>query len=112
MKIRKKPLIVFTLLFLVEVYIALYVRDQFVRPYLGDVLVVFLVYSFVRIFTEKWPRFMPLFVFIFAFCVECLQLLNLSSNPTIRMIIGSTFDWKDVACYGVGAVLLFVFRKR
>ena len=34
----------------VEIVIALYVRDAFVRPYVGDVLVVILIACFIRIF--------------------------------------------------------------
>lgn len=43
-------IISFLMIFCIEVLIALYVRDSFVRPYMGDALVVVLVYSFVRIF--------------------------------------------------------------
>ena len=46
-------------IFLVEFLIARYVHDSFIRPYVGDVLVVILLYTFVRIFVpEKWP-FLP-----------------------------------------------------
>ena len=40
----------FVILFLIEAAIALWVHDRFIRPYIGDVLVVVLVYVFVRIF--------------------------------------------------------------
>ena len=36
--------ICFAGLFVVETLIALFVRDAFIRPYMGDVLVVILVY--------------------------------------------------------------------
>lgn len=39
----------FLLLLCVEVLIALYVHDDFIRPYIGDVLVVGVVYCFLRI---------------------------------------------------------------
>lgn len=108
MTIRKKPFFIFIGLFFIEVYIALYVKDTFIRPYLGDVLVVFLVHSFVRIFSDKWQFSLPLYVFLFAFAVECLQLFNISQNKVIRIIIGTTFDWKDVACYAIGALILLL----
>ena len=50
MKKRIFYIISFLVIFCIEVFIALYVRDSFVRPYMGDALVVVLVYSFVRIF--------------------------------------------------------------
>ncbi len=45
---RAAYLIAALFIFAVEVVIALYVRDDFVRPYLGDVLAVMLVYCAVR----------------------------------------------------------------
>ena len=39
------------ILLVVEVLIALFVNDQFVRPYLGDVLAVVLVYASLRAVT-------------------------------------------------------------
>ncbi|HIB66328.1 MAG TPA: DUF2809 domain-containing protein, partial [Phycisphaerales bacterium] len=40
--------LVLTLLLLaVEVYIGLYVRDSFIRPFVGDMLVVVLLYCFL-----------------------------------------------------------------
>ena len=43
MKKRIFYIISFLVIFCIEVLIALYVRDNFVRPYIGDVLVVVLV---------------------------------------------------------------------
>ena len=40
-------------LFIVETLIALFVRDAFIRPYMGDILVVILIYCFVRIFITE-----------------------------------------------------------
>jgi hypothetical protein len=39
-KVRIKYLIVFTVLLSIEVLIAIYVHDTFIRPYVGDMLVV------------------------------------------------------------------------
>lgn len=41
------------ILLLTEVLIALYVHDAFVRPYIGDVLVVIVIYTFIRIFVDR-----------------------------------------------------------
>jgi len=38
------------LLFIVEVFIGMYVKDNFIRPYGGDFLVVILLYFLVRAF--------------------------------------------------------------
>ena len=61
------------IIFLVELCIALFVRDRFIRPYMGDLLVVVLLYTFVRIWFPKKPQLLPLYIFLFAAGVEALQ---------------------------------------
>lgn len=104
------------LIFLVELLIALFVQDNFIRPYVGDMLVVVLIYTFLRILFPEKPRLLPLYVFLFAALVEGLQairiveLLGLGDNRFFSVLIGTTFDLKDIACYGVGCVLLGVWE--
>ena len=47
---RTAYLLATVLIFLLELFIALFVRDNFIRPYVGDILVVVLVYTCVRVF--------------------------------------------------------------
>jgi hypothetical protein len=61
----------------IEILIALFVRDRFVRPYLGDVLVVMLVYCFVRTFFDLAVLPLTVGVLLFAFTIEFLQYLNI-----------------------------------
>jgi hypothetical protein len=35
-------------LFLIEVGIAVFIQDRIIRPYIGDLLVVILIYCFIR----------------------------------------------------------------
>jgi predicted membrane channel-forming protein YqfA (hemolysin III family) len=104
--------IAFFILLIVEIAIAIYVHDDFIRPYIGDVLVVAVVYFFVRIFVPDGVKLMPLYVFIFAALVEVLQyfqlirLLGLEENTFARILIGSTFDVKDLFCYFVGFIII------
>lgn len=116
MKKRIVYIISFIVIFCIEVLIALYVRDSFVRPYLGDVLVVVLVYCFVRIFLPTGISKMPFYVFLFACFVEVMQYFQLVemlgiTNRAARIILGSTFDWKDIASYAVGCVLIILFER-
>lgn len=122
MKRRIKYFIAFLALLIIEVLIALYIHDDFIRPYVGDVLVVMVLYCFVRIFIPKGARLMPLYIFIFAAVEEGLQLFNLvkvlglENNRVLSILIGSTFDIKDIICYGAGCVIIALLssicRKR
>lgn len=103
-------------LFVVELLIALFMHDDFIRPYVGDVLVVVLIYTFVRIFLPEGIRLLPLYIFLLAAGVEVLQyfriaeVLGLSENRILSVVIGSVFDWKDIVCYGVGCGLLGLYE--
>ncbi len=98
----------------IEVLIALFVHDSFVRPYVGDMLVVIAVYCFARIFIPDGVRLMPLYVFLFAALVEVLQffhivdVLGVGDSAFFRTLIGGTFDIKDIVCYGMGCIILGV----
>ena len=104
------------LIFIIELLIALFVRDRFIRPYVGDMLVVVLIYTCVRVIFPERPRLLPLYVFLFAALVEGLQgiriveLLGLQDNRFFSVLIGTTFDVKDIVCYGVGCVLCGVWE--
>lgn len=115
-------LAVFVLLFAVEVLIALYVHDDFVRPYVGDMIVTVVVWSFARIFFPDKLRLMSLYVMIFAALVEVGQYFNYVellgvSNPILVTMMGTSFAWADIACYAVGCVVTaivdyFIFKKK
>lgn len=119
-KQRLKNFILFLTFLVIEILIALFVHDGFVRPYFGDLLVVVVLYFFVRIWFPKIPEkagWLPAGIFLFAVGVEFLQLLHLveilgmENNPFLRTILGSTFDSKDIACYGAGCLLLVIYER-
>ena len=115
---RQKRLLNFALfltLLNIEVLIALFVHDNFIRPYVGDMLVVVVVYFFLRVFVpEKYP-WLPAAVFAFAVAVEFSQYFCLTdrfeiTNPILRTILGSVYDLTDILCYGVGCAFLGVYE--
>lgn len=65
-KKRVNYAIVFLVLMVLEVIIALFVHDSFIRPYIGDILVVIVLYAGVRVFIPDSYRLLPLYIFIFA----------------------------------------------
>lgn len=116
MKNRSFYIIVFIVVLIIEILIGMFVHDRFVRPYLGDVLVVLLVYYFVRIFIPNGVRPLPWYVLGFACFVEFLQYFQLVDvlgieNRVMRIVLGSTFDVKDIACYVAGCFCCLVSDK-
>jgi hypothetical protein len=101
-------------LFVVEVLIALFVQDAFIRPYVGDVLAVMLVYTALRAATPL--RLVPAITITLAIAVavELAQLLNLldatglRSNQVARTVLGGQFDLLDLAAYAAGVAIVAV----
>ena len=116
MKKRILYAVVTLLLLLIEVIIALYVHDDFIRPYVGDILVVIVIYTFIRIIIPEKCKLIPLFIFVFATGVELLQLANIveilgvADNKFLKTLIGSVFDIKDIVCYAVGCAILCMYE--
>lgn len=121
-KFNLTHLIVAVLLFIVEVLIAVYVHDGFVRPYIGDVLVVILLYYLLASFIKADVIKMAIGVLLFSYVVETLQyfnfvgLIGLSDSKLANIIIGNSFAWGDILAYTVGIVVVLVvelgFRRK
>ena len=109
--------ICFLVLFLTEVYIALFVHDDFIRPYIGDVFVTALICCFCRVFFPKGVKLLPLFVLIFSFLVEATQYINLVSllglenNVFFCTILGTSFSHIDLVCYAAGCLLFWAVEN-
>ena len=100
--------------FAVEVLIALFVHDSLVRPYIGDILAVVLVYLGLRAVTPL-PVVPAVIVTLgvaaaieFAQLFHMLDALGLSHNRLARVVLGGVFDIKDLACYAVGAFAVLI----
>jgi hypothetical protein len=115
---RPKYLLLTLLLFVVEVLIALYVRDRFIRPFGGDFLVVILLYCALRTVLNAKPWKLALFVLLFACGIEALQYLHivdrlgLRGNRVARIVIGTGFDWLDLLAYVLGVAMVLVVERR
>lgn len=109
--------VVAMLIFLVEILIALFVKDQLVRPFVGDILVVILLYYLARAFLKTVPWKIAVGVLVFSYIVEALQyvkiveLLGLQHHQLARVVIGTSFSWLDILCYTLGICLVFCLDK-
>ncbi|HEX8270441.1 MAG TPA: DUF2809 domain-containing protein [Flavobacterium sp.] len=117
MKFELKYFIAAIAFFVIEVCIALYVFDDFVRPYLGDVLVVVLLYCAIKAVFRISYNIALLYVLLFAIFVEFLQYINfveqveLQEYKLARVVIGTSFSWIDIFCYTLGILAVFAVEK-
>lgn len=114
MKKRLISAAIFAVVLGAEILIALFVHDRFIRPYIGDVLAVICVYFLARTFLSGKPRFLSIYVTLFAFCVELVQLTALSEMlpRVLAVIVGGTFDYTDLLCYLIGGAACFIADKK
>ncbi|WP_300349625.1 DUF2809 domain-containing protein [Chryseobacterium sp.] len=117
-KFNLKYLLLTILLFLIEVLIATVLKDQFfIRAYLGDVIVVMLLYTFVKSFLIINDVKLILGIFVFSCLIEFAQFFNIAEKlgfqpgSLMYIVIGNSFSWIDIVCYAAGCLLLYLFVK-
>jgi hypothetical protein len=104
-------------LFAIEVLIALFAHDAFVRPLVGDALAVVFVYAIFRALLKLEVRGATVAALAVAFVIEALQGLRLvdrlgiDPRGVVGIVLGSTFDWRDLGAYTVGAVGVLAVEK-
>ena len=106
------------ILFITEVLIANVFKDLFfVRAYLGDVLVTILIYTFVKSFFNISTGKLLIGVFIFSVFIEVLQYFNIADVLGLKrgsiayIVVGNSFSWIDIICYGAGCLIAFVVER-
>jgi hypothetical protein len=96
------------LVLLLEISIALWVRDRVVRPYLGDSMAVVLVYLGLRAATRLSIASATAAALATASAIELSQwfhlvdALGLADNRIARVVLGTGFDLHDFAAYLLG----------
>ena len=116
-KFNKQYFIAAIAILFVEVMIALFVHDKIVRPYIGDALVVVLIYCFVKSFFPLPVLPTAIAVLLFAFFVEAMQyfhfinLIGFEHSSAAKIIIGNSFSKLDLVAYSVGILAVIVVEK-
>ena len=117
-KFNLKYLLLTILIFFVEVLIATVLKDNFfIRAYFGDIIVVMLIYTFVKSFFIVNETKLILGIFAFSCLVEFAQFFNIAEKlgfqpgSLMYIVIGNSFSWIDILCYAVGCLFLYIFVK-
>lgn len=113
--IRIRYLLLAVTIFIVEILIATVFSDiTFIRAFLGDYLVVILLYCLIRAFWSASPLILSGAVFLFACAVEAAQALGLAdalglpAGSLLRTLIGTSFSWIDILMYFLGCLTTFL----
>lgn len=117
-KFNLKYLLLTIVILLIEVLIATVLKDIFfIRAYLGDVIVVMLIFTFMKSFFVLNNTKLILGILAFSCLVEFAQFFNIAEKlgfqpgSLMYIVIGNSFSWIDILCYAVGCLLLYISTK-
>jgi hypothetical protein len=114
---RIKYFILALIIFIVETLIALFLHGGIVRNYIGDILVVILIFCFIRTFFKVSVVKAAVGVLIFAYAVEASQYFNLikhlglEKSDIANVIIGHSFGWIDMLAYTLGVSMVILAER-
>ena len=117
LKFNRLYFVLAVLLFGIEILIAKFAHDQIIRPYVGDLLVVMLIYCFVKSFLDTPYLNTSLAVLVFSYAVDTLQYfhvinwLGLENSNIARIIIGTYFEWIDLIAYTIGIAIVIYLES-
>lgn len=105
--------------FIICIIIVLFFNnDSFVRGYIGDFIIVILLYFFIKSIYDFQPINLALITLTFAFLTEFMQYIGimnyfgLGNNLISKIIIGSEFDPFDLIAYVLGLCLAYYIDDR
>ena len=105
-------LLTFALL-LIEIAIAYFLKDGFIRFTVGDFLASILVYCAIKSVIKTTAIQIALTALIISFTIEfaqlinLLDLLNLRTNKLASIILGSHFSIEDLIAYALGIITIY-----
>jgi len=118
--IKIKYLIISCCILIIEITIAVFVNDQFIRPIFGDylasILVFYLLATFLKTDLNKIAILSLLISYIIEFSqyIHILELLHLDKIKILNIFLGNSFSWADMLAYTLGiltVVLIHNFKK-
>jgi len=105
-------------LFCLEAFIAAFLHDRLVRPYVGDLLAVVFLYCLAKSLFPALPAGPTVVgVLLVAYTLEALQYLHLLQHLGLQhsrlaaIVLGSHFEWIDMVAYTLGALLIWGAEK-
>ena len=104
-------------LFMLEIGIARFAHDRFVRPYVGDFLATILLYCLLKsVWLAPAGRVVAVALLV-SYGIEVAQLAHVLSwlgwqqSAAARLVLGSQFEWGDMLAYTLGAALVLGLER-
>ena len=104
-------------LFCLEAFIAAFLHDRIIRPYVGDLLAVVFLYCLVKSVASVPVVPTVVAVLLVAYALEALQYVHLLAHLRLQhsrlaaIVLGSHFEWIDMLAYTLGALLIWGAEK-
>ena len=98
--------------------VKLFSGNHLIRGFIGDVVVIVLIYFFFKGFYNFNPAKLTALTLILAFAIEFLQYLKLvktlglEENMLAVLILGSVFDPMDLLAYTMGAIITYILDTK
>ena len=110
---RWKYIMSFIITFLLEVIIALYIKNSFIRSYFGDILIIICLYFFAKSIFDNKIKNIAIYILILGIVAETMQCFNISKyiagdSKVLQIVLGTTFDIKDIICYLIGYIIIVI----
>ena len=112
----KKYSTIFILILVTEIAIAVFHFHKWIRYYVGDLLIIPLLYCLVRMITKLSKMKAALLVLAIAIASEISQYYKLNeflniNNKALLLFIGNSYDIIDILAYILGIFTIILIEK-
>jgi len=108
-------LILFMSFIFCALIVAFFEGNLLIRGFIGDVIVIILLYTFIKSFKDVNTKKLSIFVFFLSWFIEIsqyfkfIEFIGLSNYRMARVVLGTTFDSKDLIAYTIGVIVIYLF---
>jgi hypothetical protein len=115
--IKTNYLFISIIILIVEILIALFANDKFIRPILGDYLAVILLFYLFVTFLKISKNKIAVITLLISYFIEGLQyihileLLHLDNIKILNILLGNSFSWTDMLTYTLGTLTVLLIHN-
>jgi hypothetical protein len=102
---------------IIEITIAVFINNQFIRPIFGDYLASILVFYLLATFLKTDLKKIAVISLLISYTIEFLQYINilevlhLDKIKILNILLGNSFSWTDMLAYTLGILTVVLIRN-